>query len=201
MIFKSLKDSSNPIMMMPLRDIVVFPHMVASLFVGRQKSINAVEEALRGDKKIFLVTQKDSSIDHPEEENMYQIGTLCTILQMLKLPDGSVKVLVEGAKRYRMKKFIHGENYFSAVVEDIEEDKAVSDDAPEVKALVKIVFSTLEEYIKFNKRISREIYSKVSSISNPSKLADILAPQINAKLPEKQELLELIKQDIGEDFL
>jgi len=191
-IFKSLKDSGNSIMMMPLRDIVVFPYMVASLFVGRQKSINAVEEALRGDKKIFLVTQKDSTVDNPEEENMYQIGTVCTILQMLKLPDGSVKVLVEGAKRYRMKKFIHGENYFSAVIEDIEEEEADSVDNPEVKALVKIVFSTLDEYIKFNKRISKDIYAKVSSISDPSKLADILAPQLNVKLPEKQELLDIL---------
>ncbi len=192
MIFKSLKDRGNSIMMMPLRDIVVFPYMVASLFVGRQKSINAVEEALKGDKKIFLVTQKDSSVDNPEEDNMYQIGTVCTILQMLKLPDGSVKVLVEGAKRYRMKKFINGENYFSAVIEDIEEEAAAPATAPEVKALVKIVFSTLDEYIKFNKRISKDLYLKVSTISDPAKLADILAPQLNVKLPEKQELLDLV---------
>jgi len=175
--------------MMPLRDIVVFPHMVASLFVGRQKSINAVEEALRGDKKIFLATQKDSAVDNPEEENMYPLGSVCTILQMLRLPDGSVKVLVEGAKRFRMKKFVHGENYFSAVVEAVTEPAT---NTPEANALVKIVISTLDEYMKFNKRISKEIFTKVSSIKDPSKLADLLAPQMNIKLPEKQELLEML---------
>ncbi len=137
MIFRSQKENNTSIMMMPLRDIVVFPHMVASLFVGRQKSINAVEEALKGDKKIFLATQKDSTVDNPEEENMHLIGSVCTILQMLKLPDGSVKVLVEGVKRCRMKKFILGENYFSAVIEALEEDAA---DTPEIKALVKNSF-------------------------------------------------------------
>jgi len=189
-IFRSQKENNTSIMMMPLRDIVVFPHMVASLFVGRQKSINAVEEALKGDKKIFLATQKDSTVDNPEEENMHLIGSVCTILQMLKLPDGSVKVLVEGVKRCRMKKFILGENYFSAVIEALEEDAA---DTPEIKALVKIVFSTLDEYMKFNKRISKEVHAKVTSISDPSKLADILAPQLNLKLYEKQELLDIIE--------
>jgi len=188
-IFKSQKDSSLSMVMMPLRDIVVFPHMVASLFVGRQKSINAVEEALRGDKKIFLATQKDSAVDNPEEENMYPLGSVCTILQMLRLPDGSVKVLVEGAKRFRMKKFVHGENYFSAVVEAVTEQLT---NTPEANALVKLVISTLDEYMKFNKRISKEIFTKVASIKDPSKLADLLAPQMNIKLPEKQELLEML---------
>jgi len=176
-------------MMMPLRDIVFFPHMVVPLFVGRQKSIRAVEEALNKDKKIFLCTQKDATFDDPTEENIYSVGTIGTILQMLKLPDGSVKVLVEGVARSKVEKYVSGENCFSAIVTEIRE---TSGGTSETQALQRIIVTSFEEYIKLNKRISDETLTKVSNIDNPSKLADIIAPQLNIRLEEKQELLETL---------
>jgi len=177
-------------MMMPLRDIVVFPHMIVPLFVGRQRSISAVEKAIERGKQIFLCTQKDASIDSPTEANIYPIGTLATILQMLKLPDGSIKVLVEGKKRCRIKKFIHEEDSFTALVEDAED---IIDDMNEIKALQRLLMTALENYVKLNKRISSEMYSTVSSVDNASKIADMLAPQLNLNLAEKQQFLETLE--------
>ncbi len=189
MIFKSPKDTTIAYTMMPLRDIVIFPHMIVPLFVGRQKSISAVEKALSQDKKIFLCTQKDAAVDDPTEENIYPIGTLSTILQMLRLPDGSIKVLVEGKKRCRIKHFMQDEDRcFSAVVEEIEEENK---DNREIKALKKVIITTFENYVKLNKRISKELLSTIPSIENPAKLADVLAPQLGIKLEEKQQLLEM----------
>ncbi|MEI6125240.1 MAG: endopeptidase La [Pseudomonadota bacterium] len=189
MIFKTQKDNTAIYMMMPLRDIVVFPHMISPLFVGRQRSISAVEKAIDRGKQIFLCTQKDASVDSPTEATIYPIGTLATILQMLKLPDGSVKVLVEGKKRCRIKKFLHEEDSFTALVEDVEDVVA---DINEVKALRRLVFTSLESYVKLNKRISQEMFSNIASIDNPSRVADILAPQLNLGLTEKQQLLEMV---------
>ncbi len=187
MIFKSPKANARMYMMMPLRDIVVFPHMIVPLFVGRQKSIQAIEKAMEGDKKIFLCTQKDASIDNPEEEHIYHIGTLASILQMLKLPDGSIKVLVEGKQRCRVKKLIDVIDYYSAQVEPVDD---IYNDISEIKALKRIIVSSFEGYMKLNKKISREMLSTVSAVDNPAKLADMLAPQLNVELSEKQQLLE-----------
>ena len=188
MIFKSQKDSTA-VMMMPLRDIVVFPYMIVPLFVGRRKSIIAVEKGLSRDKKIFLCTQNDPSVDSPTEENIYSVGTLSIILQLLKLPDGSIKVLVEGKKRCRIKSHLKEEEYFSAFVEEIDD---ICRHTHEIKALKKVVISSFENHMKLNKRISKEMLSTVSSIENPGKLADIIAPQLNLKIEERQQLLETI---------
>ncbi len=187
MIFNSQKNSPSVFVTMPLRDIVVFPHMIVPLFVGRQKSISAVKKAIDRGKNIFLCTQKDASIDDPQEKNIYSVGTLSTILQMLKLPDGSIKVLVEGKKRCEIKKLRLEEEYFSASVEEIED---LFKETYEINVFKKIIVSSFEDYVKLNKRISREMCSSVSSIDCPAKLADILAPQLNIKLEEKQQLLE-----------
>ncbi|MCP4717179.1 MAG: endopeptidase La, partial [Deltaproteobacteria bacterium] len=177
-------------MMMPLRDIVVFPHMIVPLFVGRQKSIAAVKKALDRDKKIFLCTQKDASDDSPNIDSIYSIGTLATILQMLKLPDGSIKVLVEGSARCRLLKFDQDdEKCFTAEVVDVEE---ASEDTPEIRALVKVVSTSFEGYAKLNKRISKDVLATVSSTEDPAKLSDTLALQLNISLDEKQTMLEML---------
>jgi ATP-dependent Lon protease len=163
--------------------------MVAPLFVGRQKSISAVQKAIERGKKIFLCTQKDASVDDPQEENIYSVGTLSTILQMLKLPDGSIKVLVEGKKRCRIKKYIEEEDCFSALVEEIDES---CKDTHEINALKRVVVTSFETYIKLNRRISQEIYSTISSIEDPSKLSDVVAQHLNIRIEEKQQLLESI---------
>ncbi len=189
MIFKSQRSAAANYMMLPLRDIVVFPHMIVPLFVGRQRSISAVEKALERGKNIFLCTQKDASVDSPTEDNIFPIGTLSTILQMLKLPDGSIKVLVEGKKRCRIKKFLHEDEGFAAEVEEIED---LSAEKQESKALQRVVLQSFENYIKLNKRISKEVLSNASSVEDTSKLSDILAAQLQLNIEEKQQLLETI---------
>ncbi|MDP7417712.1 MAG: LON peptidase substrate-binding domain-containing protein, partial [Desulfobacterales bacterium] len=176
-------------MMMPLRDIVVFPGMIAPLFVGRQKSINAVVKAIEKDKKIFLCSQKDPTVDEPTQDNLYNVGTLSKILQMLKLPDGSIKVLVEGGSRCRIKKYFEDEECFSALVEEIEPKK---ENIHEVEALKKVIISSFESYAKINKRVSKELIPTVTTVESPGKLADILAPHLNLKIDEKQILLETL---------
>ncbi len=179
--------------MMPLRDIVVFPYMVVPLFVGRSKSINALEEALRRDKNIFLSAQKDAKIDNPTEADIYTVGTLCAIIQLLRLPDGSVKVLVEGKQRYRIKTFVPNRDYFAVLAEAVEESAAVT---AETKALMRSVVTTLDEYVKLNKRIPQEVVATASAVDSPFRLADILAPQLTLRIEEKQKLLETL--DINE---
>ena len=200
MIFKSTKDtevkntSSDAVYpMMPLRDIVVFPYMVVPLFVGRKKSISALEEALRRDKNIFLSAQRDAKVDNPSENDIYTLGTLCTIIQLLRLPDGSVKVLVEGKQRYRIKGFIPHREYFSVLAEAVEESAAAT---AETKALMRSIISTLDEYVKLNKRVPQEVVASVATVDGPSRLADILAPHLNLRIEEKQKLLENL--DINE---
>lgn len=189
MIFRSQKENSAVYMMMPLRDIVVFPYMIVPLFVGRQRSISAVEKAIDRGKQIFLCTQKDASVDSPTMDTIYPIGTLATILQMLKLPDGSIKVLVEGKKRCRVKKFLHEDDCFTATVEELEDSVA---DMQEVKALHRLIVSSLESYMKLNKRISQEMYATMTTVENSARLADIIAPQLNLGIIEKQQILETL---------
>jgi ATP-dependent Lon protease len=173
---------------LPLRDIVVFPHMIVPLFVGREKSINALEEVMRADKQILLATQKDAGDDDPSPEAIYEIGTLATVLQLLKLPDGTVKVLVEGRDRAQILRYTERQNYFEAegriLAETIGEEV-------EVEALSRSVVSEFENYVKLNKKVSPEVFSAVANIEDYSKLADTIASHLAVRIPEKQEILGL----------
>ena len=173
---------------LPLRDIVVFPHMIVPLFVGREKSIKALEDVMTDDKQILLTTQKDAANDDPGKEDVYQIGTIGTVLQLLKLPDGTVKVLVEGAFRAKISNFTDNETFFEAYAEKIEETEG---DQKEQTALGRAVVTQFEQYIKLNKKIPPEVLTSVKQIEDPAKLADTIASHLAVKLSEKQELLEL----------
>jgi ATP-dependent Lon protease len=178
---------------LPLRDIVVFPHMIVPLFVGREKSVRALEAVMKEDKQILLVAQKNAAQDDPSADDIYRVGTVSTILQLLKLPDGTVKVLVEGGKRARITGFRDTESYFEAFVEAMP-DQGV--DAKELEALGRTVVSQFEQYIKLNKKIAPEVLVSLNQIEEPSKLADTVASHLNLKIAEKQELLEIAK--VGE---
>ena len=178
---------------LPLRDIVVFPHMIVPLFVGREKSVRALEAVMKDDKQILLVAQKNASQDDPSVDDIYRVGTVSTILQLLKLPDGTVKVLVEGGRRAKIVGFKETESYFEAFVEAMP-DQAV--EAKELEALGRTVVSQFEQYIKLNKKIAPEVLVSLNQIEEPSKLADTVASHLNLKIAEKQELLEIAK--VGE---
>lgn len=180
-------DAVYPVL--PLRDIVVFPHMIVPLFVGREKSISALEEVMKNDKQIMLVTQKDSNDSDPKPEDIYEIGTLATVLQLLKLPDGTVKVLVEGASRARVTRFTDRDDYFEAQAELIPEELG---NEVEVEALSRSVVSEFENYVKLNKKISPEVLAAVANIEDFSKLADTIASHLVIKIPEKQSLLGVV---------
>ena len=178
---------------LPLRDIVVFPHMIVPLFVGREKSVKALEDVMKDDKQILLVTQKNAAQDDPQPGDIFSVGTIGTVLQLLKLPDGTVKVLVEGSQRARILKFAENENFFQAYAELLEDGK--SEDR-ELDALMRTVVSQFEQYIKLNKKIPPEVLVSVNQIDDPSKLVDTVASHLSLKIPEKQELLET--DSIGE---
>jgi ATP-dependent Lon protease len=175
---------------LPLRDIVVFPHMIVPLFVGREKSVRALEAVMKDDKQILLVAQKNATQDDPSAEDIYRVGTVSTILQLLKLPDGTVKVLVEGGRRASIVAFKETDSYFEAFVEPIP-DQAT--DAKELEALGRSVVSQFEQYIKLNKKIAPEVLVSLNQIEEPSKLADTVSSHLNLKIAEKQELLEIAK--------
>ncbi|HKJ88759.1 MAG TPA: endopeptidase La, partial [Gammaproteobacteria bacterium] len=173
---------------LPLRDVVIFPHMVIPLFVGREKSIAALEEAMSKDKQILLVAQKDASVDEPEVDGVHPVGTLSTILQLLKLPDGTVKVLVEGGRRARLTEFrAEGEHYAAEVellAEGAYEDK-------EMDALMRSVNNQFEQYVKLSKKTPPEVLTSLSSIEDPARLSDTIAAHLSLKVEEKQEILEM----------
>ncbi|MBX2831027.1 MAG: endopeptidase La [Rhodospirillales bacterium] len=172
---------------LPLRDIVVFPHMIVPLFVGREKSVRALEDVMREDKQILLVTQKDAGLDDPAVEDLYEVGTVATVLQLLKLPDGTVKVLVEGGKRAEITGYVDNPDFFQAygaVREDSDEDDS------ELEALARSVVTQFEQYIKLNKKIPPEVLVSVNQIEEPAKLADTVASHLSLKISEKQQLLE-----------
>ena len=173
---------------LPLRDIVVFPDMVAPLFVGRDKSVRALEMVDEGENEIMLVAQKDPSTDEPTAEDIHSLGTVATILQLLKLPDGTVKVLVEGSSRAKIVQFNDRDTYFDADVELIEPEAG---DTGEVQALARAVIDQFENYAKLNRKIPPESVATVSQITEPGKLADAVASQLQVKLSDKQELLEM----------
>ncbi len=173
---------------LPLRDIVVFPHMIVPLFVGREKSIRALEEVMRNDKQILLATQKNAEDNDPAIDAIYSIGTLATVLQLLKLPDGTVKVLVEGSSRAGIVRFRERTDIYEAEVERIED--AIPDPV-EVEALARSAVSEFENYVKLNKKVSAEVLGAVGQIEDYSKLADTIASHLAVKIPEKQAILDL----------
>lgn len=175
--------------LLPLRDLIIFPHMMMPLFVGREKSINALEEAMSKQTDIVLAAQRDAKTNNPEPKDIFSIGTIGTIIQLLRLPDGTVKVLVEGKRRVKIKNFVNNENFFVVACEALDEE---STSPVEAQALVRSVKSTFETYVKLNKRIPPEILMRVSTIENPGELADIIVAQLNLKLEDKQTVLEII---------
>ena len=172
---------------LPLRDIVVFPHMIVPLFVGREKSVRALEEVMGGGKQILLVAQKNAAQDDPQPGDIHSVGTVGTVLQLLKLPDGTVKVLVEGVKRARITGFTENENYFQATAEAMDESVV---EPRETEALARSVVSEFEQYIKLNKKIPPEVLVSLNQIEDASKLADTVASHLQLKIADKQTLLE-----------
>jgi ATP-dependent Lon protease len=172
---------------LPLRDIVVFPYMIVPLFVGRDKSINALEEVMRSDKHILLAAQKNAGDDDPATDAIYPVGTLASVLQLLKLPDGTVKVLVEGTTRAKIQRYTDNPNYFEAEVEPVPEDIGAKD---EIEALARSAVTQFESYVKLNKKISPEVLGNVAQIEDYSKLADTIASHLAIKIADKQEILE-----------
>jgi ATP-dependent Lon protease len=173
--------------LLPLRDIVVFPHMVVPLFVGRAKSIRSLEEAFGRDRELLLCAQREASEDEPSEDDIYEIGTLGSIIQMLRLPDGTIKVLVEGKSRAQIRRFVTREPFFSCEVEDFPEP---AEQGVEVEALVRTVHSGFENYVKLNKKTPPETLNTVRAIRAPGRLADTIVAHLSLKLEERQDLLE-----------
>jgi ATP-dependent Lon protease len=178
---------STRVPLLPLRDIIVFPHMVVPLFVGRQRSIRALEEATQKQGPIFLSSQKDAKTNEPAEDDIYKIGTLGTVVQMLKLPDGTVKVLIEGKRRAQIARFVNNPEFFLV---DVEEAPEVNERNTEVEALTREVHTTFENYVKLKKKIPPEMVMSVSSIDDPGRLADTIVAHLGIKLEDRQNLLE-----------
>lgn len=175
--------------LLPLRDVIIFPHMVVPLFVGREKSIAALEEAAKNDNELFLVTQKDASILNPERDDVYDIGTVVNIIQMLRLPDNTVKVLIEGKYRAEIKNFhAKPEGYWA----DVSQCHNQVANVVNLEATMRSIKNVFEQYVKLNKRIPPELLMSISSITDPSRLADIIVAHLTMKIPEKQEILEAI---------
>ncbi|SPU52842.1 Lon protease [Brevundimonas vesicularis] len=172
---------------LPLRDIVVFPHMVVPLFVGREKSVKALDEIMKGEKQILLATQKNSVDDDPSPDAIYPIGVLASVLQLLKLPDGTVKVLVEGKGRARLTRFTDREEYFEAEAVEIDDEAG---DASQAEAMLRAVVEQFENYVKLNKKVPPEALSSIPQITDASKLADSVAAHLSVKIADKQGLLE-----------
>ena len=174
---------------LPLRDIVVFPHMIVPLFVGREKSVRALEEVMNDDKQILLVSQKEAGQENPSAEDLYTVGTVGTVLQLLKLPDGAIKVLVEGNSRAQITKFDEVDGFLQADITMPDED--MGDNPVETTALSRTVLQQFEDYIKLNKKIPSEVMVSLSQVEDESKVADTIASHLNVNIAEKQELLEI----------
>lgn len=187
---KQTENEKNIYPVLPLRDIVVFPHMIVPLFVGREKSVNALDSVVNGDKQILLVSQKDSAVDNPKSDDLNRTGTLSTVLQLLRLPDGTVKVLIEGIKRAKIEEFITETPYFQAHVSDYP-DEENAEKEQDLNALFLTVKTQFESYVRLNKRISPEALVSVSQMKSPEMLADAVASHLSIKLAEKQRILEL----------
>jgi ATP-dependent Lon protease len=173
---------------LPLRDIVVYPKMAAPLFVGRAKSVRALDEVMRKDKQILLAAQMDASEDEPASDRIFTVGTVATVVQLLKLPDGTVRVLVEGGQRARITKFIENEEYFEAEIEPIEKQ---NEKTPEARAIAPPVLDQWENFVKLSRKAPPEVSQAIGQITEPSRLADSIAGHLSVKIPDKQSLLEL----------
>jgi ATP-dependent Lon protease len=184
---KSISIQGLPVL--PLRDVVVYPHMVIPLFVGREKSIHALDVAMKADKRIMLIAQKQPDVDDPKADDLYRIGTVASILQLLKLPDGTVKVLVEGVDRARIEAMHTGEHYTADVSTEPDADTY---DEKELDVLARSVISQFEQYVKLNKKVPPEVLTALAGIEQPGRLADTVAAHMALKLPEKQKVLEIL---------
>ena len=180
-----IQEQTYPVLL--LRDIVIFPHMIVPLFVGREKSVKALDKAMGGDKKIVLLTQKDPSLDAPLPEELYMTGTIGNVVQLLRLPDGTVKALVEGVERVKIKKFVENEAFYEAETEVVQDKVNEKED---VQAFVRSLISQFEEYVRLNKKIPPEIMLSIAQIDDASKLADVIASHLSLKISERQDLLE-----------
>ena len=185
-----MKDFKDPFCVLPLRDIVVFPNMIVPLFVGRTKSIKALEYAEKNDKEIFLVAQKDANVDEPNLKDIYNFGTVATILQLLRLPDGTVKVLVEGIERAKISHFVENQDFFEAYLDKISLTNYEND--RETNALSRTAVSQFENYVKLNRKVPPEILVSLNQITDLNKLADTMSAHLGIKLSDKQNLLETI---------
>jgi ATP-dependent Lon protease len=184
-----ISEIPDNVAVLPLRDVVVYPHMVIPLFVGREKSILALDEAMKGGKQILLVAQKRAEVDEPSADDMHRVGVVATVLQLLKLPDGTVKVLVEGGQRAQVTK-LHSGEYFTADAELIDEDAGFDD--RETDVLMRSVMSLFDQYVKLNKKVPPEVLTSLAGIESPSRLADTIAAHMTLKIEDKQKLLELV---------
>ena len=173
--------------LLPLRDVVVFPHTVIPLFIGRKSSVHAITHAMEADKHVFLVTQKDEAIEDPKNEDLHKVGTLATILQLLKLPDGTIKVLVEGVKRSRIEEFVDLGEHTEVILSDC---VLSFEDNTEIKAMMRLTLENFEKYIKLSKKIPEEVYKVLKEITDIERFSDVIISNINLKVEEKQELLE-----------
>jgi ATP-dependent Lon protease len=186
---KSIPESLNVVPVLPLRDVVVYPHMVIPLFVGRDKSILALDAAMQSNKQILLAAQKSADVDDPDVGDIYSIGTLANILQLLKLPDGTVKVLVEGSERASIIRFEDTEDYFTAQLKSLKDTLDLSERETEV--LMRSATNLFDQYVKLNKKVPPEVLTSLTSIDEPSRLADTIAAHMSLKLEEKQQVLEM----------
>ncbi len=186
-----INDPLQVIPVLPLRDVVVYPYMVIPLFVGRDKSIRALEAAMEDDKQILLAAQKNASQDEPEMDDLYRTGTVANILQLLKLPDGTIKVLVEGSERAKVLNFVGTEDYFQAQISLLESGKASDLDEREVEVLMRSVLAQFDQYVKLSKKVPPEILSSLAGIEEPGRLADTIAAHMSLKVEEKQKILEM----------
>lgn len=175
--------------MLPLRDIVIFPYMVAPLFVGRKQSIGALEKASEDDKLIFLTSQKDPKIDNPKSDDLYGLGTIGKVVQLLKLPDGTVKVLVEGVQRGQMTDFVDSDDLLEADVTPLEDQLSTTS---EVEAVMRAVNTSFDAYVGLSKKVPVEVSSTISGIEDPSRLADTIAGHMQVPITDKQEILEIV---------
>ncbi len=182
-----IKISSDLYPILPLRDIVVYPNMIVPLFVGRDKSIQALEEVMNNDRELFLVSQIDSTTEDPNEDSLYKVGTIASVMQLLKLPDNTVKVLVEGTSRAKIRNFIKGEKFHQVEVDFIKE---IIPDDPEIEAISRSCLMEFENYTKINRKIPTDTFSSVSEIDDYSKIADTIASNLQIKLSQKQKILE-----------
>jgi len=192
--FTKKEDKKTIVPLLPLRDVVVFPYMIVPLFVGREKSINALEAAMKQDNEIFLVAQKSAQKDEPAEEDIYTVGTLGVIIQLLRLPDGTVKALVEGKKRAVVRDYIPNPDHFVVAIEEVPE--TVAESSGSVQAVARVLVEAFRNYAKLSRKIQPELVDTIAAIDNPAKLSDVIASHLGVKLEKKQALLEIT--DAGE---